>query len=294
MSPSTLSSSGWPKRTVIWLPSVICLVDSGRDDVVLTELDALGRRGRRRRCRRGRSPARSCPSRDSVTALFRAAVAVGGAGHRRARPRSRGRPSGSLRCAAGQAGEGAVSIAGHDSPNVVLPGPRVPARAARPAHRWAVSVRTLGWFARQPRSGPAAALVRSIPIPAISHKTVTMIPGDPNRRSPLMAGDVTSVSTLRRPAHRRPGSGYQAPPKAASVLASTAAHRARQVVAPDLGHRPHRQRDQVRRVGAAAVRHRGQERRVGLHQHPVEGRDRAAHRAAAAAFLNVTVPAKLR
>ena len=57
-------------------------------------------------------------------------------------------------------------------------------------------------------------------------------------------------------------------------------------------HRPHRERHEVRRVGPAAVRRRGEVRRVGLHQHPVRGASSRAPRAAAAAFLKVTVPAK--
>ena len=71
------------------------------------------------------------------------------------------------------------------------------------------------------------------------------------------------------------------------MAASMAAAQHPQVLAAHLCHRPHRQGHEVRRVGPAAVRRRGEVRRIGLDQHPVPRRRSRARRAAVAAFLKV-------
>ena len=131
--------------------------------------------------------------------------------------------------------------------------------------------------------GSAAGLARAhhrrcwriVPIPANSHKTLVTVAGSdanckrPDYQARRVQPSHVPVTPLTRRRRRRPRCSRR-----------SAAHSVVQVVAADLGHRPHRERDQVGRVGAAAVRHRGQVRRVGLDQHPVERghRERVAQR----------------
>ena len=78
--PSTVSSSGRPKRTEIRLPSVDLLVEAGSDDVVAADVDALGVEDVADGVADG-GHVWDWPSRDRVTDLLQCGVPEGGAGH---------------------------------------------------------------------------------------------------------------------------------------------------------------------------------------------------------------------
>ncbi len=160
------------------------LVQAGGDDVVRADVDALGVEDVTDGPAHG-GDLLGLPVEGEGHRLAESGVSHGGTGNGK---HDHGRQGDHQGAAAGEPpGQGCelgVLIAGHDSPNVVLPGSRVPARSTR-------TRATCGWRRTnggQTRGhhccGAAPALVRSIPIPAISHWTLPTGPGDANSRTP--------------------------------------------------------------------------------------------------------------
>ena len=107
---------------------------------------------------------------------------------------------------------------------------------------------------------PCADRFELIPIPANSHKTITVISGTSNSTQPQNGAFVTSVSLhLALPTTSEGG----------ACVGVDGLAEGRQIVSADLGHGPHRERHEIGRVGTAAVRHRREVRRIGLDQDPV-------------------------
>ena len=161
------------------------------------------------------------------------------------------------------------------SPDVDISGPRAPMSAGPALPRSGASISgDIGrWVGTSPvpgqqgietnrrRADPQTRLVRIAPFKAC-----------PCRIPPTCRGG-GHVCPARRTATRAPADpADRSAPGAAERAVGVRVHRTAElpeVVTPGLGHGPHRQRHEVRRVGPAAVRHRRQVRRVRLDQDPV-------------------------
>ena len=189
------------------------LVEAGRDDVAVVDLDALGLEHVADGAAHG-GHLTLLPVQGDGHVVAHGAVAEGGAGHGEDRG---GREAEEGGLAVDQPCKGAARL--HDSPNVVLPGPREPAHPD--ARRTTVVGVCERGFSRVRSCGAhPGADPKSVPIPANNHETITGVRGHAKPSVHDTVPGLTSCSDTAprtacrsRPSRTPPTRGRRRPPR---------------------------------------------------------------------------------